>query len=68
MGRFESVRKVQRFLPVHSAVTDLLNLGGQLVSAENYRQLRAHALEFWSQVAARIGVIAKRDLTSVLVV
>ena len=37
MRRFKSVHQAQRFLGVQSAVYNLFNLGGHLVSAEHYR-------------------------------
>ena len=41
--KFKSVRRAQRFLGAHAAVSNLFNLGRHLVRAEHYRDLRVSA-------------------------
>jgi putative transposase len=50
--RFKSARQAQRFLGAHAAVSNLFNLGGHLVGAQHYRDLRISALAEWSRVVA----------------
>ena len=52
MRKFKSVRQAQRFLGVHSAVSNLFNLGRHLVSASHYRNLRGSAFSEWSRAVA----------------
>ncbi len=52
MRRFKSMQQAQRFLTVHAAVYNLLNLGRHHVSAKNYRFFRLRALESWNCAAA----------------
>ena len=47
MRRFKSPRQAQRFLDVHAAIHNLINLGRHLVSAEHYREIRQRALASW---------------------
>ena len=47
MRRFKSMRQAQRFLGVHSAVHNLVNLGRHLVSAKRYRAFRQRAFASW---------------------
>jgi len=52
MRRFKSMQQAQRFLTVHAAVYNLFNLGGHLVSAENYRLFRLRAFVSWNHAVA----------------
>jgi putative transposase len=52
MRRFKSLRQAQRFLVVHAAVQNLFNLGRHLISAQNYRNMRARAFETWTCATA----------------
>ena len=47
MRRFKSPRQAQRFLDVHAAIHNLINLGRHLVSAEHYREIRQRAFASW---------------------
>ena len=47
--RFKSVSQAQRFLGVHAAVSNLVNLGRHLVRAQHYRDLRVSAFTEWSR-------------------
>ena len=47
MRGFKSVRRAQRFLGAHAAVSKLFNLGRHLVRAQHYRDLRVSAFEEW---------------------
>jgi putative transposase len=49
MRRFKSTGQAQRFVDTHSAVSNLFNLGRQLVSANHYRGLRISAFNEWSR-------------------
>ena len=44
--------QAQRFLAVHAAVYNLLNLARHLVSAKNYRFFRLRAFASWNYVVA----------------
>ena len=50
--RFKSVRRAQRFLGAHAAVSNLFNLGRHLVRAQHYRDLRVSAFTEWSKAVA----------------
>ena len=52
MQRFKSVMQAQRFVKAHAAVANLFNLGGHLVSAGHYRNLRVSAFSEWSRAVA----------------
>ena len=52
MRRFKSIGQAQRFLAVHSAVTNLFNLGRHVVRAEHYRLLRQRAFASWRSATA----------------
>ena len=47
MRGFKSIVQVQRFLAVHAAVYNLLNLGRHLISAKIYRLPCLRAFTFW---------------------
>ena len=50
--KFKSTRQAQQFLGAHSAVSNLFNLGRQLVRTEHYRNLRGSAFAEWSRAVA----------------
>ena len=52
MRRFKSPGQAQRFVTVHTAVSNLFNLGRHLVKAEHYRNLRVSAFSEWSRAVA----------------
>ncbi len=52
MRRFKSVRQAQRFLSVHAAVSNLFNLGRDMINAEHYRDLRIGAFANWNRAVA----------------
>ena len=52
MKGFNSIKQAQRFLNVHPAVQNLINLGRHLMSARNSRNLRISALAQWQEVVA----------------
>jgi putative transposase len=52
MRRFKSHRQAQRFLDVHAAVYDLLNLGRHLSAARYYRKLRQRTFACWAYAVA----------------
>jgi putative transposase len=52
MRKFKSVRQAQRFLGAHAAVSNLFNLGRNLVKVEHYRNLRISAFADRSRAVA----------------
>lgn len=52
MRRFKSMKQAQRFLGTHAEVSNLFNLGRQLVRAQHYRDRRASAFIEWSRAVA----------------
>jgi|TARA_B110000238_G_scaffold157524_1_gene170572 putative transposase len=52
MRRFKSVKQAQNFLDTHAAVSNHLNLGWHLVSADHYRNLREDAFKNWGRAVA----------------
>ncbi|MCP4982824.1 MAG: IS6 family transposase [Gammaproteobacteria bacterium] len=52
MRKFKSMKQAQRFLCTMSAVYNLFSLGRHLISARNYRMLRARAFATWQDVVA----------------
>jgi len=44
------MEQAQRFMNVHAAVYNLFNLGRNLVSASDYRNLRQGAFASWKKV------------------
>ena len=52
MRRFKSIKQGQRFVSAHAAVSNLFNLGRQLVKAQHYRDLRVSAFGEWSRAVA----------------
>ena len=53
MRPFKSVKQAGGFLGAHAAVSNLFNLGGHLVGAQHYRDLRTRAFNEWSRAIAR---------------
>jgi putative transposase len=52
MRKFKSVGHAQRFLGAHAAVSNLFNLGRDLIKAEHYRNLRVSVLSEWSRAVS----------------
>ncbi len=52
MRRFKSIHQAQRFLGVHAAVHNLVNLSRHLVSAKRYRSFRQSAFVSWKRAVA----------------
>ena len=52
MRKFKSIKQAQRFLGVHAAVYNLVNLGRHLVSAKHYRLFRLRAFASWKCAVA----------------
>ena len=52
MRRFKSRVQAQRFLDVHAAVHNLVNLGRHLVSARHNRKQRQNAFASWDRAVA----------------
>ena len=52
MRRLKSTGQAQRFLGAHAAVSNLFNLGRNLVRAQYYRDLRVSAFGEWERVVA----------------
>ena len=52
MRRIKSIGQAQRFLAVHSAVSNLFNLGRHVLRAEHYRLLRQRAFASWRSATA----------------
>lgn len=52
MRRFKSIRQAQRFLGDHAAVSNLFNLGRDLIRAQHYRDLRIAAFGEWNRAVA----------------
>ena len=50
--RFKSMLQAQRFLGVHAAVSNLVNLDRHLVAADHYRELRRGAFASWDRAVA----------------
>ncbi|MDC0362897.1 hypothetical protein OAN12_07650 [Halioglobus sp.] len=52
MQQSKSVGQAQRFVGAHAAVSNLFNLGRQLVRAQHYRDLRTTAFVEWGRAVA----------------
>ena len=52
MRKFKPVGQAQRFLATHAAVSNLFNLGRNLVRAQHYRDLRVSAFAEWERAVA----------------
>jgi putative transposase len=53
MRRFKSQGQAQRFLAVHSRITNLFAMGRHHLSAKNYRLLRDEAFATWREITAQ---------------
>ncbi|TAA48883.1 IS6 family transposase [Shinella sp. JR1-6] len=51
MMRFKSTRQCQRFVSTHSQVANLFHLHRKHLTAADHRQLRAHAISTWHEIA-----------------
>jgi hypothetical protein len=52
MRRFISILQAKRFVGVHAAVSNLLNLGRHLIAAADYRTLRQGSFASWDRAVA----------------
>ena len=52
MRSFKSPKQAQRFLTIHAAVYNLINLGRHLIGAGHYRNLRISAFKDWEAAVA----------------
>lgn len=52
--RFKSARQCQRFVSVHSQITNLFQLHRKHLSSTDHRQLRAAAITAWREIALSI--------------
>ena len=56
MGRFKSLRQVQRFLSVHGPINNLFRVGRHLMQAGHYRLFRERAFTTWRDVTTGLEV------------
>lgn len=54
MMRFKSVRHCQRFASVHGQIANLFHLHRKHLTTADHRQLRAHAISTWREIAPSI--------------
>jgi len=54
MMRFKSARQCQRFVSTHGQVANLFLLHRKYLSAADHRQLRAHPVSTWREIALSI--------------
>jgi len=54
MMRFKSARQCQRFVSTHGQITNLFLLHRKHLTATDHRQLRAHAITAWREIAMLI--------------
>ena len=52
LRRFKSMKQAQRFVTAHAAVSNLFNLGRDLISAQHYRDVWVSAFNDWSRAVA----------------
>lgn len=52
MGRFPSMRSLQKFATIHASVWNHFNQGRNLHSRDNFKAKRAAALAEWRQLCA----------------
>jgi putative transposase len=52
MQGFKSAGSAQRFLSVHAATSNTLNVQRHLISAKTHRSFRASAMQTWREVTA----------------
>lgn len=55
MMRFKSARQCQRFVSAHGQIANLFNLHRKHRTAADHRQLRAHAISTWREIAWSIA-------------
>jgi putative transposase len=51
MTRFKSTRQCQRFVSTHSQIANLFHLHRKNLTAADHRQLRAHEISTWREIA-----------------
>jgi len=54
MTRFKSARQCQRFVSIHGQIASLFLLHRKYLAATDHRQLRAHAISTWREIALSI--------------
>ena len=54
MTRFKSARQCQRFVSTHGQIANLFHLYRKHLTAVDHRQLRAHAITTWREIAMSI--------------
>ncbi len=54
MMRFKSARQCQRFVSTHGQIANLFQLHRKHLTATDHRQLRAHAITAWREIAMLI--------------
>ena len=54
MMRFKSTRQCQRFVSTHGQIVNLFLLHRKDLAAAEHRQLRAHAISTWREIALSI--------------
>jgi putative transposase len=54
MMRFKSARQCQRFVSTHGQIGNLFLLHRKHLTAADHRQLRAHAISTWREIALSI--------------
>lgn len=54
MMRFKSARQCQRFVSTHGQIGNLFHLHRKQLTATDHRQLRAHAITAWREIAMSI--------------
>lgn len=54
MMRFKSARQCQRFVSIHGQIANLFLLHRKYLTATDHRQLRAHAISIWREIALSI--------------
>ena len=55
MMRFKSARQCQRFVSAHGQIANLFLLHRKYLTAADHRQLRAHVISTWREIASSIG-------------
>jgi putative transposase len=55
MMRFKSTRQCQRFVSSHGQIANLFLLHRKHLTAADHRQLRAHAISTWREIAWSIA-------------
>ena len=55
MMRFKSARQCQRFVSTHGQIANLFHLHRSHLTAADHRQLRAHAIRTWREIALSVA-------------